>query len=61
MPAGTEDARRESRFTGIPLVFWKDGRVVWEDADGNEAPEPAWAKRFAETGEPPPALHRGVG
>ncbi|QDT15275.1 hypothetical protein CA12_13580 [Alienimonas californiensis] len=59
--AATEHARRESRMTGIPLVFWKDGRCVWEDADGNEVPEPDWAKRFRETGEKPPVLHRRVG
>jgi len=59
--AATEHARRESRMTGIPLVFWKDGRCVWEDADGNEVPEPDWAKRFRETGEKPPVLHRRAG
>ena len=52
----TEDARRESRFTGVPLVFWRDGKVSWEDADGNPVPEPDWARRFRETGEPPPRL-----
>ncbi|NNJ27562.1 hypothetical protein LzC2_36670 [Planctomycetes bacterium LzC2] len=59
--AATESARQESRMTGIPLVFWKDGRCVWEDADGNEVPEPDWAKRFRETGEKPPVLHRRAG
>ena len=56
-----EDVRRESRITGIPLVFWKDGRCVWEDADGNPVPEPDWARRFRETGEPPPVLFPRVG
>ena len=54
----TQDARQESRMTGIPLVFWRDGRCVWEDADGVEVPEPDWAKRFRETGEKPPVLFR---
>ena len=57
----TENARAESRMTGIPLVFWRDGRCVWETADGEEVPEPDWAKRFRETGEKPPVLHRRVG
>ena len=34
----TESVRQESRITGIPLVFWRDGRCVWEDADGTEVP-----------------------
>ena len=57
----TESVRQESRITGIPLVFWRDGRCVWEDADGTEVPEPDWARRFRETGEKPPVLHRRVG
>ena len=56
--AATEDARQESRITGIPLVVWRDGRCVWETADGVEVPEPDWAKRFRETGEKPPVLYR---
>ena len=57
----TEHVRQESRITGIPLVFWRDGRCVWETADGEEVPEPDWARRFRETGEKPPVLHRRVG
>ena len=57
----TKSARTESRITGIPLVFWRDGRCVWEDADGNEVPEPDWARRFRETGEKPPVLYRRAG
>ena len=48
-------------MTGIPLVFWRDGQCVWETADGEEVPEPDWARRFRETGEKPPVLHRRVG
>ena len=59
--ASADHARGEARLRGEAVVGWKNGRVVWEDADGNEVPEPEWAKRFAETGEPPPVLHRGVG
>ena len=59
--ASADHARHEARLHGEAVVGWRDGRCVWETADGEEVPEPDWAKRFRETGEKPPVLHRRVG
>ena len=59
--ASADHARGEARLHGEAVVGWRDGRCVWETADGEEVTEPDWAKRFRETGEKPPVLHRRVG
>ena len=56
--ASAEFAREEARLRGEAVVGWRDGRCVWETADGVEVPEPDWARRFRETGENPPVLYR---
>ena len=59
--ASADAARADAKLVGSPVVGWRDGQCVWETADGEEVPEPDWARRFRETGEKPPVLHRRVG
>ena len=40
MSAAFRDAVLQHKRAGLPMVFWRDGKIVWIPADEIELPDP---------------------